>query len=362
MIIFVEPMPKPHKNIAYYVLSKLYGGVTGLRNFLFDKKILHSVGFDVPVICIGNLAVGGTGKTPHTEFLLNILTTRYKTAVLSRGYKRQTTGFLLADDNATAKSIGDEPYQIYSKFKTIVAVDEKRVHGTQELLNRYPDMDVILLDDAFQHRHIQAGLTILLTDYNLLFTDDFLLPYGTLREKPKNSQRADVVIVTKCPQGFLATENMRFRKRLNLQASQELFFSSYDYGKVYSAFDKNRLIPEINPETTVFVVTGIQNPDPMRLYLLQFTTKIDTFCFPDHHDFSQMDLDTIEKKFRNTPGNKIIITTEKDTARLMSNHYLSDLLKNNIFTLSIEVKILNGEEEKFNKKIYDYVRKNSTNG
>lgn len=355
-------MAKPHKNSAYYLLSLLYGGVTEFRNFLFDRKILRSVKFDMPIICVGNLAVGGTGKTPHVEFLLRILNKNHTTAVLSRGYKRLTKGFILADEKSDAKQIGDEPFQIFSKFpETRVAVDEKRVHGVQELLSQSPDTEVIILDDAFQHRHIQAGLNILLTDYNLLFTDDSMLPYGTLREFPKNSKRADIIIVTKCPADFQPSDKNVFRKKLGLNASQELYFSTYEYGVVYPVFNNNPISLKINTEMTVLLITGIENPEPMRQYLKKTTNIVIDFRFPDHHDFSENDLHEIDKKFQEMQGEKIILTTEKDAARLKSNPSVSEMIKNNIFALPLEVKILNNEEEKFINKIYDYVRKNSTN-
>ena len=355
-------MAKPRKNIIYYLLSLLYGGVTAVRNFLFDIKLLPSVGFNVPIIGVGNLAVGGTGKTPHTEFLLKILSPDFQTAVLSRGYKRSTKGFVLADENSDAVQIGDEPYQIFSKFpQTVVAVDEKRVNGVKELLHRFPKTEVILLDDSFQHRHIQAGLSILLTDFRLPFTEDNMLPYGTLREYACNSKRADIVIVTKCPKDAVLDKNV-FHKKLNLLPEQELYFSTFEYGKIYPVFEKNIEAPEIIRTTTVFIVTGIENPEPMHRYLETLTEKIVKFNFPDHYGFSKNDLEEIEQKFNDTEGEKIIVTTEKDAARLKSNSFISDQIKNNIFALPLEVKILLGEEEKLINKIYDYVRKNSTNG
>lgn len=352
-------MAKPHKNWIFYLLALLYGRVTELRNFLFDKKRLHSVSFQLPIICVGNLAVGGTGKTPHTEFLLQLLGDTTKTAVLSRGYKRKTKGFVLADANTNAQLIGDEPFQIFTKFPlTKVAVDEKRVRGVMKLLNRVPETEVIILDDAFQHRHIQAGLNILLTDFNNLYTDDFMLPYGTLRELPKNSKRADIVIVTKCPADFRPESKEAYREKLKMLPLQELFFSTFIYGELVSAFGSNNSVPKIDRETTVFLLTGIENPVPMQQYIEQFTKDIVPFLFPDHHDFTEKELNDIEAKWNLTTGNKLIITTEKDAARLKSNAFVSDRIKNNTFTLPLEVKIVNDEEKLFIQKINDYVRKN----
>lgn len=352
-------MAKPHKNIVFYLLSLLYAGVTQLRNLLFDKKILRSVKFSVSVIGVGNLAVGGTGKTPHTEFLLRILKD-YRTAVLSRGYKRHTRGFVLAGEKSDAGHIGDEPFQIFSKFpKTVVAVDEKRVHGVEELMKRFPETEIIILDDAFQHRHIQAGLNILLTDYKLLFTNDNMLPYGTLRELPKNSERADVVVITKCPAGADLDES-RYRRQLNLLSHQELYFSAFEYGSICPVFPDNPVSVRLNSEVTVLLVTGIENPEPMSQYLKQTVGSFVELTFPDHHNFSKRDLGEIEKKFYEITGEKFILTTEKDAARLKSNRFVSEAIKNNIFALPLEVKILNDKHEKFIHKIYDYVRKNST--
>ncbi len=355
-------MAKPHKNIVYYIFSKLYGGISEFRNFLFDRKILSSVKFPMPIISVGNLAVGGTGKTPHTEFLLRILNEKWKTAVLSRGYKRQTSGFVLADEHSNAKQIGDEPFQIFGKFPQIrIAVDEKRVHGVHELMKQFPDTEVIVLDDAFQHRHIQPGLNILLTDYKLLFTDDHMLPYGTLRELPKNSRRADMVIITKCPADIQLSDKAIYRRKLSLNSSQELYFSTFEYGAIYSVFNENVVSPELNSGMTVLLVTGIENPKPLLHYLKQQVANVIEFAFPDHHEFSENDLQKIEKKFNETKDEKLIITTEKDAARLKSNHSISEVIKNNIFALPLQVKILDNEQEKFINKIYDYVRKNSTN-
>ena len=251
-------MIKPGKNIVFYFLSLLYGGVTAVRNLLFDTKVLRSTEFSIPIISVGNLAAGGTGKTPHIEMLLKILGKKYRTAVLSRGYKRKTKGFVLAGNNVNAEQIGDEPFQIFTKFpESVVAVDEKRVRGVEKLLLLFPEISVILLDDAFQHRHIIPGLNILLTDYRLLFSEDHMLPFGMLREYPVGSRRADVVIVTKCPEGEILKPE-EYRKKLKLLPNQELYFSAFEYGMIYPVFKKNGIVSEINRETTVFVVTELK--------------------------------------------------------------------------------------------------------
>ncbi len=188
-----------------YPVSWLYGAVVIIRNKLFDWGLFRSKSFDVPVICVGNLSVGGTGKTPHTEYLIKLLHDKYQVAVLSRGYKRRTQGYVLATPQSTARTIGDEPYQMYTKFPSVtLAVDENRCHGIEKLLAlKKPAVDVVLLDDAFQHRYVKPGLSILLTDYHRLFCDDALLPAGRLREPVSGKNRAQIIIVTKCPQDIL---------------------------------------------------------------------------------------------------------------------------------------------------------------
>ena len=231
-----EHFIKIHKWL--YPVSWIYGAVVVMRNKLFDWGIFRSKSFDVPVICVGNLAVGGTGKTPHTEYLIKLLRDKYQVAVLSRGYKRRTKGYVLATPQCTAKTIGDEPYQMYTKFSSVtLAVDEKRCHGIEKLLKlKEPSTDVILLDDAFQHRHVKAGLNILLTDYHRLFCDDTLLPAGRLREPVSGKNRAQIVIVTKCPQDIKPIDYNIITKRLNLYPYQRLFFSSFRYGNLQPVF------------------------------------------------------------------------------------------------------------------------------
>lgn len=217
-------------HLLLYPLSLLYGLITALRNLLYDRGLLHTETPRVPTICVGNLAVGGTGKTPHTEYILAALQSRWHTAMLSRGYRRKTRGFAEADAEADAHRIGDEPYQIHRKFPhTAVAVDEDRLHGARELLRRHPETDVIVLDDAMQHRRIRPGFCVLLTDYARLYTRDCLLPAGRLRESRRGSRRADVIVVTKCPPTLTAAEQEAIRRELKPDEGQSLFFSTYRY-------------------------------------------------------------------------------------------------------------------------------------
>ena len=357
-------MLKPGKNIIFYILSLIYGSLTTIRNCFFDWGILKQHSFDMPVISIGNLAVGGTGKTPHTEFLIRQLSEKFRTAVLSRGYRRKTTNFVLADTNSTAQSIGDEPFQIFGKFPQVtVAVDEKRVRGIQNLLKIHPDVQVIILDDGFQHRYVKPGLSILLTDYANLYTDDYMLPYGTLREFKTNSKRADMVVITKCPEETQPDECKSIAAKLALKPHQKLFFSTFKYGQIYPVLPEviRKPMPEIRSETAVLLVTGIVKPQPMLDWLKKKTQKVKTRFYPDHHDFDKKDISEIEKDFIDIQGDKLILTTEKDAARLKSNPDLTEKIKKSLYALPLEVKILNNEQDIFIQKIQDYVRKNSGN-
>ena len=351
----MEPIKK---NTFNFVLSALYRGVTDIRNFLFDKKILRSVSFPLPVISVGNLAVGGTGKTPHTEYLIRLLKDDYRVATLSRGYKRKTKGFLQAEAHTTAADIGDEPFQMFTKFPDVaVFVDEKRVRGVQEILKIRPETEVVLLDDAYQHRHIKPGLSVLLTDFALPFTRDHVMPYGRLRERANNARRADVIIVTKCPIDIKQEDIQRITSEINPAPHQSVFFSGLEYGAIYPAFDGKKITADELKNTDVLVVSGIENPAPMIKHVRQLAKSVEFLTFADHHDFSMKELDEIEKK----SAGKIIITTEKDAARLQSTSYLNDKLKQKIYALPLQIKILNNQEKIFHQKIYDYVGKNSRN-
>jgi tetraacyldisaccharide 4'-kinase len=358
-------MTKKTLRIILFPFSLLYGLIVYIRNFLYDKKVLKSEKVAVPTICIGNLTVGGTGKTPHTEFVLSILKNDWKTAMLSRGYKRKTSGFRLANANSTALEIGDEPLQIYRKFpETTVAVDEKRVRGVNELLLMFPDkLQVIVLDDAFQHRQIACGFSILLTDYSRLYTRDFYLPSGRLREGKSGSKRADVIVVTKCPDDISPTEMLEIQQEINPAENQELFFSSYEYKNLKPVFSEGseKKLDSIE-DFGVLIVAGIVSPQAMVAHLKQYTAHTDTLFFPDHHAFSEKDIAALQKKYNSlNTTEKIIVVTEKDAARLLSVNYPAEL-KSATFALPIEVKILDNKEKIFIQKIQNYVRKNSRNG
>lgn len=322
----------------------LYGLVTAIRNFLYDKQIFRSARFDIPVIAVGNLSVGGTGKSPQVEYLIRLLSADYKVAVLSRGYKRTTKGFVLADDTATAETLGDEPYQFHRKFPEIlVAVDANRINGIKQLLQHKPD--VVLLDDAFQHRKVKAGCYILLTAYNDLYADDFILPMGNLRESRNGAKRADVIIVTKCPDNLSGPEQGEIRDKLALRPHQQLFFTFIDYDNF--VFGENGKLPvsEIRGQHKV-LLAGIAKPKPFFSHLRH--EKDIVLEFPDHHAFEEKEIALIVEKAN---GHKII-TTEKDYVRLKDRNIA------NLFYLPIRSSFISGSEH-FNQTILDYVGKST---
>lgn len=356
-----------------YPVAWIYGTVMAVRNKLFDWGILQSKSFNVPVICIGNLSVGGTGKTPHTEYLIKLLHDSYHVAVLSRGYKRHTRGYVLATTHSTAQNIGDEPYQMYTKFPSVtLAVDENRCHGIKQLLAiKEPAVDVVLLDDAYQHRYVKPGLNILLTDYHRLFCDDTYLPAGRLRESTEGKNRAQIVIVTKCPQDIKPIDYNIITKRLNLYPYQQLYFSSFRYGNLRPIFpptesDTDFASREIEllsiAGAEILLVTGIASPAPMLEELKKYTEHVDVLSFSDHHDFSQRNMQQIKERFRNLKSDKkLIITTEKDATRLIHHPALDRELKPFILALPIEIEILQNQQDKFNQHIIGYVRENTRN-
>lgn len=325
----------------------LYGLITSIRNFLFDIGILKSHSFDIPIIVVGNLSVGGTGKTPQIEYLIRLLSPTYKIATLSRGYKRKSEGYILADENSNAEILGDEPYQMHLKFpKVNVAVDANRKNGIEKLLSLKEKPDVILLDDAFQHRKVKAGFYILLTTYNDLFCDDFMLPTGSLRESKSGAKRADVIIVTKCPNDLSETEQHTIRKKIG--AANPVYFSCIDYDdKVYNA-SESKNVADIR-KVDKLLLAGIAKPNPFFAYL-QADEDV-KLHYPDHHHYTENDIKTIKDK----ATNKLIITTEKDFVR-MNNQQLESL-----FYLPIKSSFLS-DGANFDKTILNYVGKSSRNG
>lgn len=350
-----------------YPLSHLYGAGVNLRNKLFDWGILKSRSFDIPIICVGNITVGGTGKTPHTEYLIELLQDKYQVAVLSRGYKRSTSGYLLANEQSTAEEIGDEPYQILRKYpKTIVAVAEDRCLGIENLLAlKEPSVDVILLDDGFQHRRVSAGLNILLTDYHNPFYDDRLMPAGTLRESAKGTERAQIIIATKCPEDMTPISYKIVLKGVSPSPFQELFFTSFAYGKLQPLFDEEadtRTLDSIKRDESILLVTGIAAPDVLAAELKKHTRRLHLMEYDDHHKFTGENLAAIVNRFDNLETKKrIIITTEKDAAKLVHCPQMPDTIKRNLYVLPVKVNVLQGQKEALNKKITDYVKENKRN-
>ncbi|MCF6130259.1 tetraacyldisaccharide 4'-kinase [Flavobacterium sp. AS60] len=320
----------------------LYGFITSLRNYLYDKGILKSYSFDIPVIVVGNLSVGGTGKTPQIEYLIRLLSPNYKVATLSRGYKRKSEGFVLADANSNAEILGDEPFQYFKKFPNIqVAVDADRRNGIEQLVNQKEKPEVILLDDAFQHRKVKAGFYILLTAYGDLFSDDFILPTGNLRESRNGAKRANIIIVTKCPPNITESEQESIKKKLGVDLP--IYFSSIDYDdKVYNDDAMSLAVNEIK-STQKILLAGIAKPKPFFDFLQADTDEI--MVFPDHHHFSESEILTLKNKAKT----KIIITTEKDFVRLEAK-----IFKTQLYYLPIKSKFVSNQET-FDQIILNYV-------
>ena len=349
-------------------LSWLYGLGVGFRNLLFEMGILKSRSFSTPVISVGNITVGGTGKTPHVEYLIRLLKDQAKVAVLSRGYKRKTSGFVLAGDDATVRTIGDEPYQMKTKFPDItVAVDKKRTRGIEKLTSGdyVKDIDVIFLDDAFQHRYVKPGINILLVDYHRLIIYDKLLPAGRLREPIESKNRADIVIVTKCPKDLKPMEFRVITKAMSLYPYQQLFFSTHEFEILRPVFQNNQstqTLSEALADQHVLLLTGIASPEQMLLDLKAYAKEVTPLAFSDHHNFKKKDIERINEAFSALPSPKLIITTEKDEARLKQVEGLSDEVKSHLYALPIKIQILLDQEKAFNQTIINYVRKNSRNG
>lgn len=351
-------------NRLLYPFSWLYGAGVWVRNKLFDWGIIKSRTYDIPIICVGNITVGGTGKTPHTEYLIRLLKDRYNVAVLSRGYKRKTKGFVLADRDSDANTIGDEPKQIKDKFEDItVAVDESRCHGIETLMSGNNHPEVIILDDAYQHRYVKAGLTILLTSYERLLTEDTMLPAGRLREQASEKHRADIIVITKCPDDMNPIDYRIITNKINPYPYQELFFSTFVYGQLENIVTHRvKKLDSITKDDHILLITGIANPESMARKINSYTQHIESIRFDDHHNFSDEDIDLIRRKFDNIKTEeKYIITTEKDAARIrLQSDRLADIMPC-IYTLPVEVSFLMEQENKFNQIIIDYVGKNTGN-
>jgi len=334
--------------------SLLYWLAIAIRNWLYNKKIIRSTSFGLPIICVGNLAVGGTGKSPMVEYLVRLLKDQYKVATLSRGYKRRTKGYALANDESTALEIGDEPKQFHVKFPDIsIAVGEQRLEAIPQLLHDRPGTQAIILDDAFQHRAITAGLNILLTDYSNLFTRDFYLPTGDLRDLKSEYKRAEVIVVTKCKPDLTVHEKEKITREIGLQNGQSIFFAAIEYGQPYHILNHTRF--PLTEKTEVLLVSGIANPRPLKNLLEKYSKTYYMIQYADHRIFTIDDLQDVKKRFKAIEAvNKIILTTEKDAVRLVK--FNAEIADWPLYVIPVRHHFLYEEGDRFNQLVINFIR------
>jgi tetraacyldisaccharide 4'-kinase len=349
--------------LLLYPLSLFYGLVVSVRNRLYDFKIFRSREFDIPVISIGNITVGGTGKTPHTEYLIKLLKQNYRVAALSRGYKRKTEGFRLVETSSLVEEVGDEPIQMKRKYPSVtMSVCENRVVGVEILLEGRPIPDVVLLDDAFQHRRITPGLNILLIDYNKPIKDDYLLPLGRLRESKTQARRANIIIITKCPNEITPITRRILAMDVHLYPYQDLYFTTMVYGQLCPVYPEAKPMDLFNDprHMAILAVTGIAAPEYAIQHISKITSEVEVMSFPDHHNYTVQNIRKILERFEQL-GNprKIIVTTEKDAVRLQQLE-LPGEMKKVLYYLPVQVKFLDREGKQFDKKILDYVGENKS--
>lgn len=343
--------------ILLFPFAVLYWVGITIRNWFYNRNIFRSVSFGLPMICVGNLSVGGTGKSPMVEYLVRLLREHYKVATLSRGYKRKTTGYALAGEHTTALDIGDEPMQFHKKFPEVpVAVGEKRIEAVPQLLHDRPDTEVIILDDAFQHRAITAGLNILLTEYSNLFTRDFYLPTGDLRDLRSSHKRAGIIVVTKCPEAMSVAEKEKITKEISPGPDQRIFFTSIHYGTPYHLIEKHTSI--LGDELEVLLVTGIANPKPLEELLEKQTASYSVLRYSDHHIFSIDDVKEIRNKFRAlNSANKLILTTEKDAVRL--HKFNTQIIDLPLYVIPVQHHFLFNGAQQFNQLVINFIQTSS---
>ena len=337
-----------------FPLSFIYGSITSMRNLLFDYGIFKAKIHPIPIICIGNLSVGGTGKTPHTQYLLDLLKNNYKVAVLSRGYGRKTSNLQLVEITSNALEVGDEPLQLkQNNPECLVLVEKNRNKGVQHILNHFPKTDVILLDDGYQHRWIKAGFNILITPFSSPYYNDYLMPFGKLRESKKGVTRANAVIFSKTPENTNPTLKKGMLERLHLFSNQKAYFSAIEYHK-FKCISNNTELEE-NNSNSITLVSGIANANPLIKYLKEKGYSINHLKYADHHNYTRNDIDTDLAKYNAEKSTiKLILTTEKDATKL--KQFLPHFKDVNFYYIPIEVKI--EQSEKFKKQILDYVAKN----
>jgi tetraacyldisaccharide 4'-kinase len=356
------------RSIILYPVSLVWRLVTCFRNFLYDAEILNSHEFNIPVICVGNLAAGGTGKTPHAGYLVDLLMTEFNVAFLSRGYKRKTRGFVLAGPASRVSDIGDEPMQIHRKYPGItVAVDGNRVRGVNEILKEKPDTGIIILDDGFQHRRITPGLSILLSGCERLMTRDHLLPYGNLRESIHNMVRADIILITKSPEDLSPIQRRLIVKEVNKAPYQNIYFTAFTYKDPVPVFDNitdnaEHFKASESADRGIVLVTGIVNPEPLYEYLQRSFSEIIRLPFSDHHRFTGKDINRILDAWGNLKSPvKYVFTTEKDAVRLREFTNIAEPFKSSFYYVPVDIHFLNDDKEEFDNMIIDYVRKNKRN-
>ena len=344
-------------------LAWVYGWIVRIRQWMFDIGLLPSRTFDIPLVGVGNLSLGGTGKTPVVEYLVRLLVDTNKMGILSRGYGRRTKGFIVGDQFSEHGNIGDEPMQYYRKFKkkVIVAVDEKRSRGVRHLMTNDKDLNVILLDDVFQHRYIKPGISILLTDYHKLYMKDYLLPVGTLRDTVSAARRADIIVVTKTPNVLSPITRDNITELLKPTPQQKLFFSYLVYREfVPVPGTQAKKIPD--KISAIVLFTGIANSYPLQEHLRDLCDEMVVIDFPDHHVFKRKDLIRVRQTFDDIyRSKKILVTTEKDAMRLITSDYLRELDEVPLYYKPVEVKFHEPDHEDFNQQILNYVKQNRRN-
>ena len=365
-------MQYPHNPLIKALLapfSLLYGIGVFVRNLCFSCGIFTSREFPFPVISVGNITVGGTGKTPHVEFLVSLLKDHFSIAVLSRGYKRKSSGFVVASTVSGVRDIGDEPLQMKRKFPDVeMAVDGNRVRGIVNLSRYNRKVNTVILDDAFQHRWVKPGITILLVDYHRPVTSDSLLPAGRLREFASARKRAGIVIVTKCPSGIKPIERRIIAKELDLIAWQSLYFTTIVYGDPVPVFTGGIPFPEREElkamNSQILMVTGIVSPGHLKQHLSVISPVAAHLDFPDHHSFSKRDAGKIGRVWNSFEGGrKLIVTTEKDAMRLREiGNYIDDEIKINMYYIPIKISFVDDDGELFKNQILNYVRNNKRDG
>jgi tetraacyldisaccharide 4'-kinase len=335
---------------------------------MYNTGILKSVEFRIPVICIGNITVGGTGKTPHTEYIAELLKQYFRVAVLSRGYKRESKGFRIASPTSQISEIGDEPMQIFRKYPDLmVAVDRNRVNGVNRILEADPETEVILLDDGYQHRSLTPGLSILLSDFARPFVSDQMMPYGNLRESADNMRRADIILITKSPENLSPIQRRLIVKEFNKSPYQNLYFTSLKYESPIPLYNSTaKTVPQFkisaNPDCGIVLITGIANPRPFKEYLQKYYNEVTHLAFPDHYKFKDKDIHSITSAFNELKSaEKYLITTEKDAVRLQEFINFAEPIRSLSYFIPVGIHFLNNDKEEFDNTIVEYVKKNKRN-